>query len=506
MFSQRVSGILLHLTSLPGPFGIGDLGQNAYRFVDWLVDSKQQLWQVLPLGPTGYGDSPYQCFSAFAGNPLLIDLTDLVERGYLDRDDLAVPVFPRERVDFGPVIIWKKEMLGLAFQRFRTSTIPESFAAFVAGESWWLEDYALFMALKDEHGGRPWPEWDPALRDRKTTALKKARARCEESIQFHYFQQWLFFEQWLALKRYANERRLRIIGDIPIYVAMDSADAWGHRELFYFDKSGRPTVVAGVPPDYFSPTGQLWGNPIYNWQRMADDGYAWWIDRIRANLRVYDIIRVDHFRGFYNYWEVPGDAETAVDGRWVDGPREHFFDTVIAALGDLPLIAEDLGEPDPGVYELRDHYRFPGMKVLQFAWASDGQDPFLPHNYDKRCVVYTGTHDNDTTRGWYEKAPERERDYLRRYLRVDGHDVAWDMIRLAMMSPANMAIVPLQDCLNLGSEARMNTPAVASGNWSWRFLSHQLSESVRDGLADMCDLYGRAYIPPEQRLTSPHAA
>ncbi|RME81105.1 MAG: 4-alpha-glucanotransferase [Caldilineae bacterium] len=505
MMFQRQAGILLHPTSLPSPFGIGDLGQEAYHFVDWLAGARQRLWQVLPLGPTGYGDSPYQCFSAFAGNPLLIDLRDLVERGYIMLEDLAVPPFPRERVDYGPVILWKREILAQAFNQFQTAAPPDAYCSFVEQESGWLQDYALFMALKDEHGGRPWPEWDPALRDRDSQALARARERLSERIRFHCFQQWIFFEQWLALKRYANQRGIRIIGDIPIYVAMDSADAWSQREMFHFDEEGRPTVVAGVPPDYFSPTGQLWGNPIYRWDRMAADGYAWWIERFKANLRLYDVIRVDHFRGFYNYWQVPGGAATAVDGQWVDGPRQHFFDTVIGALGELPLIAEDLGEPDPGVYALRDHYGFPGMKVLQFAWSSDGYDPFLPHNYPKNCVVYTGTHDNDTTRGWYEKAPERERDFVRRYLRVDGHDIAWDMIRLALMSVADLAIVPLQDCMNLGSEARMNTPAQPSGNWAWRFLPDQLTEGIQAGLAEMCELYGRIYVPPEQRRRSAHA-
>ncbi|HEY52130.1 MAG TPA: 4-alpha-glucanotransferase [Caldilineae bacterium] len=505
MSPKRTSGILLHPTSLPGPFGIGDLGKHAYHFVDWLHDAKQQLWQVLPLGPTGYGDSPYQCFSAFAGNPLLLDLEDLVKRGYLTPDDLAVPIFSRERVDFGPVITWKMSVLERAFQRFQKNDASASFQAFVTEQQWWLADYGLFMALKGEHGGHPWPEWEPALRDRAAGALAAAREQLKGRIQFHYFLQWLFFEQWLTLKSYANRKRIRIIGDIPIYVAMDSADAWSQRESFYFDEQGHPTVIAGVPPDYFSPTGQLWGNPLYNWERMAADGYAWWIERFRANLHLYDLVRLDHFRGFYNYWEVPGDAETAINGRWVDGPREHFFDTVISALGELPLIAEDLGEPDPGVYELRDHYQFPGMKVLQFAWGSDGADPFLPQNYDKNCIVYTGTHDNDTTQGWYRTAPEKERDYLRRYLRVDGTDIAWDLIRLAMMSCANMAVVPLQDCMNLGSEARMNTPAVASGNWTWRFLPHQLSDSIKAGLVEMAELYGRAYVASAERPTSAHA-
>ena len=360
------------------------------------------------------------------------------------------------------------------------------------------------MALKDEHGGRPWPEWEPELRDRRPLALAQAKDRLAETVRSHYFRQWVFFEQWSKLRRYANERRIAIIGDMPIYVAMDSADAWSRRELFHFDAKGRPTVVAGVPPDYFSPTGQLWGNPIYDWEKMAANQYSWWIDRFRGNLRLYDILRIDHFRGFYNYWEVPGDAKTAAAGKWRDGPRQDFFETVIAAIPDLPLLAEDLGEPDPGVYELRDHYDFPGMKVLQFAWTTDGKDPFLPHNYSHNCVVYTGTHDNDTSRSWYANSPEDERDFLRRYMRVNGSDIAWDMIRLAMMSPANIAIVPLQDCMNLGSEARMNTPSVPSGNWSWRFLPQQLTDGMKQGMAELARLYGRAYIPPEEKKSSPH--
>ncbi len=505
MLNHRAAGLLLHPTSLPGPYGIGDLGRHAYQFVDWLVKAKIQYWQVLPLGPTGYGDSPYQCFSAFAGNPLLIDLEDLAQRGYLRWEDLAVPIFPRHYVDFGPVIIWKKHLLAVAFQNFRQQDEPDDYQRFVQDEAWWLLDYALFMALKYEHEGRPWPTWEPALRDRQPDAMSAARERLHDQIEFHKFQQWIFFSQWQALHNYANEHHLQLIGDIPIYVAMDSVDAWGNRHLFHFDDQGQPVVVAGVPPDYFSPTGQLWGNPLYNWQRLAEQGYRWWIDRFRNNMRLFDLMRIDHFRGFYNYWEVPGDATTAINGRWVDGPRQDFFDAVISELGQLPLIAEDLGAPDAGVYALRDHYQFPGMKVLQFAWNSDSHDPFLPHNYVRNCVVYTGTHDNDTTRGWYATATEYERDHVRRYCRVDGSDIAWDLIRLAMMSCANLAIIPMQDCMNLGSEARMNTPSVAAGNWSWRFVPEQLDDGIQAGLAELCMLYGRAYIPPELRRRSIHA-
>ena len=488
----RASGILLHPTSFPGPFGIGDLGRRAHDFVTWLAQARQPLWQVLPLGPTGFGDSPYQCFSAFAGNPLLIDLEALQAQGLLTHQDIAPPPFPLDRVDYGWVISWKTGVLRKAFQRFAATSPPEAFLSFQQREAFWLDDYALFMALKEAHHGQPWFSWPPAWRDRTPAALDQARHELADAIQYHAFVQWVFFRQWQALKKHANDHGIRIIGDIPLYVAMDSADAWARRELFLFDEDARPLVVAGVPPDYFSPTGQLWGNPIYNWDKMAQQGYDWWIQRFRANLRLYDILRLDHFRGFYNYWAVPGDAKTAVHGEWRDGPREHFFDTVQAALGELPLIAEDLGEPHPGVYALRDHYGFPGMKILQFAWASDAHDPFLPHNYDKNSVVYTGTHDNDTTRGWFEKASPREQDYVRRYLRVDGHDIAWDFIRLAMMSVARMAIIPMQDAMNLGSEARMNTPARAEGNWAWRYRQEQLTPGIQEGLAELARLYGRS--------------
>jgi len=506
MNQHRASGVLLHPTSFPGPYGIGDLGKEAFRFIDWLTEARQQLWQVLPLGPTGFGDSPYQCFSAFAGNPLLIAPDDLLQRGYLSRRDMAVPLFPQERVNYGAVIPWKRRLLQAAYQQFITQKPPGAFHRFVEEESAWLVDYALFMALKDEHHGRPWTQWRPELRDREENALIAATERLHDVIGFHYFQQWIFFEQWLRLKARANANHIHIIGDIPIYVSMDSADAWSQRRLFLFDATGRPEVVAGVPPDYFSPTGQLWGNPIYDWEQMAANGFAWWIERIRANLRLYDIIRIDHFRGFYNYWVVPGDAKTAEHGEWRDGPRTDFFDAVMAAVGELPLIAEDLGEPDPGVYALRDHYRFPGMKVLQFAWGSDARNSFLPHNYDKNFVVYTGTHDNDTTRGWYEKASEREKDYVRRYLRVDGSDIAWDFIRLAMASTADFAIIPMQDCMNLDSEARMNTPAVPAGNWVWRYLPQQLTDGIRAGLAEMAELYGRTPFPPQQPTPSQKAS
>ncbi len=492
MLKRRSAGILLHPTSFPGPFGIGDLGPEAYRFIDWLVMAKQHLWQVLPLGPTGFGDSPYQTFSAFAGNPLLIAPDVLRDRGYLDARDLAVPPFPSHLVAFGPVIQWKQKLLQRAFAGFQQQATFAALDTFIRQQQAWLPDYALFMALKEAHHGQPWWLWPAPLRDGLPDALARAREALRPAIRYHQFVQWLFFEQWRELRAYANQHDIRIIGDIPIYVALDSADVWAQRHFFLFDDEARPTVVAGVPPDYFSPTGQLWGNPIYHWQRMAEDGFRWWIERIRANLQLYDSIRIDHFRGFYNYWTVPGNAKTAQFGQWLDGPREAFFDAVLAALGDLPLIAEDLGAPDDGVFALRDRYHLPGMKVLQFAWGEDASNAFLPHNYEHNCVVYTGTHDNDTTRGWYEKASEHEKDYLRRYLRVDGHDVAWDLIRLAMASTAQWAIVPLQDCLNLGSDARMNAPAVATGNWGWRYQWRQFNSGMDAGLAELATLYGRA--------------
>ena len=498
---QRNGGILLHPTSLPGPYGIGDLGAEARAFVDFLVRAGQTLWQVLPLGPTGYGDSPYQCFSAFAGNPLLISLETLVEDGLLLHEDLQdAPAFPTDHVDFGAVIAWRGALLARAAERFADGAdadLGQDFDAFCAAQASWLDDYALFMALKEEHALATWSTWPAEIVARDPLALEAARARLATSVFKHKVCQLLFFRQWAALRRYANQRGVRVIGDIPIFVAYDSADVWANPDLFFLDASGKPTVVAGVPPDYFSATGQLWGNPLYRWDVMAERGYAWWLARLRMSFTQVDVLRVDHFIGFHRYWEIPARAKTAVKGRYKPGPGAAFLASAREALGDLPIIAEDLGAVTPEVEALRDQFELPGMKVLQFAFDSDATNPFLPHNYPKRCVAYSGTHDNDTTVGWFAKASPDEQSRVQRYFARSGDDVAYDFIRGVMSSCADTAIVPLQDVLVLGSEARMNTPGVAGGNWQWRFRAGELNDWHVGRLAEMAELYGRAPEKPD---------
>ncbi|MBA2447436.1 MAG: 4-alpha-glucanotransferase, partial [Chloroflexi bacterium] len=473
----RAAGILLHPTSLPSPHGVGDLGAGVYRFVEFLGAARQTLWQVMPLGPVGMGNSPYAARSAFVGNPLLIALDQLAGRGWVAWSDLAGPGFPLDRVEYGAATDFKLAVLGRAFERFdgvASADDRADFERFREQERGWLDDYALFMALREVHGGRGWWDWAPGVALREPEALAAAHRDLDKRVRFHQFGQWIFARQWAAARRYANERGIRVIGDIPIFVAHDSVDVWAHRELFHLDAAGRPTVVAGVPPDYFSVTGQRWGNPLYDWARMAEEGYRWWIERFRATLGQFDVVRLDHFRGFQAYWEVPAEQETALHGRWVDGPREALFDAVAAELGRVPMIVEDLGEITPDVIELRDRLGFPGLKVLQFAFAEDaravptGRNAYLPHNYEPNAVVYTGTHDNDTTVGWFSALGDDERAAGLRYVGTDGRDIAWDLIRLAFASVAQWAIVPLQDVLGLGSQARMNVPGRPDGNWAWR--------------------------------------
>lgn len=504
-WNERSSGILLHPTSLPGPYGIGTLGKEASAFVDFLQAGGQCIWQVLPLGPTGYGDSPYQSFSSFAGNPLLIDLDDLVREGFLKAGHLrGAPVFPEERVDYGGVFTFKQNLLKTAYAHWKSGATPASgteFKNFCKRESPWLEEFSLFMALKRyfERRGKPgaWNGWPQELIRRERGSLRRWRDSLAEEIERQKFEQFLFFRQWQALKSYAADRGIRIVGDLPIFVAYDSADAWSHQELFLIDKKGSPTVVAGVPPDYFSKTGQLWGNPLYNWDRHEETGYRWWIDRIRSNLRLVDMLRLDHFRGFEGYWEVPAGERTAENGHWVKAPGNDFFSILKQELGDLPLIAEDLGVITPPVEELRDRFGFPGMKVLQFAFDGKSDNPYLPHNYGQNYVVYTGTHDNDTTTGWYEKEDKKIRDQIRRYLGRSGQDIAWDMIRCAFASVANTAIIPLQDTMNLGSAARMNMPSQGGGNWQWRFTKEMLRAEIIERLRELSELYDRC--PPIKR-------
>ncbi|HZI61433.1 MAG TPA: 4-alpha-glucanotransferase [Pyrinomonadaceae bacterium] len=523
MSFPRSSGILLHPTSLPGPFGIGDLGPEAYQFVDFLVKGGQSLWQVLPLGPTGYGDSPYACYSAFAGNTLLISPEKLISEGLLDsalpvrplslggdnikanrRDVEDAEVTPR-KIDFGEANKTKDFLLRKAYERYTKTTdtaLRSAFETFAQEQAGWLEEYALFRALKDEHGGAAWNEWEPSLIRRTETALTHARNELREEVEAHMFYQFLFFRQWFALKKYCNDSGLRIIGDLPIFVAQDSADVWTNPEQFKLEKNGKPLVVAGVPPDYFSSTGQLWGNPLYNWERMEADGFKWWIERVRATLTVVDIARVDHFRGFAACWEIPGGDKTAERGQWVEAPGRALFTAIRKTLGEVPIIAEDLGVITPDVVSLREEFGFPGMRILQFGFGSDAKNIDLPHNYVPNVAAYTGTHDNDTTVGWFKsvagegstrtaKQIERERTFCLNYLNTKGEEIHWDFIRAVLASVANTAVVPLQDLLGLGTEARMNLPNSTEGNWAWRFKADDLEPDLASRLKELSNLYGR---------------
>lgn len=491
----RASGILLHPTSLPGPHGSGDFGTGAYHFVDWLEAAGQRLWQILPLTNIGAGNSPYMSSSAFAGNVLMIDIGDLAERGWLDAKDLEPhDSFEAGRVDYGIVVPWRMERLRRAAARFASSTNKDdslSYSSFCAANVSWLDDYALFMALNDHHGGAPWCDWEPALAKRDSAALTSARQQHSDRVEFWKFCQWRFFEQWLRLKAYANDRHIDIIGDAPIFIAYQSAEVWAHQALFELDENGRATVVAGVPPDYFSVTGQRWGNPLYRWSVHAADHYAWWVERIRRTFELVDIVRIDHFRGFAGYWEIPASEPTAMVGRWAPGPGEPLFEAIAAALGHLPIIAEDLGVITPDVNGLRKKFSLPGMRILQFAFAGDSTDRFLPHNYEPDTVVYTGTHDNDTSLGWWAAAPEVERQHASAYLATDGHDFHWDLIRTAYASVADTAIYPMQDVLGLPTECRMNYPGRGEGYWEWRFDWPQVEGWHAERLAGMAKLYGR---------------
>ena len=500
---KRAAGVLLHPTSLPGRYGIGDFGPAAYRFVDFLVEARQSYWQTLPLGPTGYGDSPYQSFSAFAGNPLLVSPDTLATEGYLPPEAIAtVPPFPADSVDYGPVIAYKMGLLRQAHEYFwaeGAAAQQAEFAQFCRISAYWLDDYALFMALKNRfmaQAGGVWNSWPRPIATRRPEALAEWREKLADNVSLHKFSQFLFFKQWLALKQYANERGVQIIGDIPIFVAFDSADVWAHPDLFYLDEDGAPAFVAGVPPDYFSETGQRWGNPLYRWDRMKANRYAWWAARLRMCFTQADIVRIDHFRGFEAYWQILAAEPTAVVGQWVPGPGADFFREMQRQLGDLPLIAEDLGVITPAVEALRDEFAFPGMKILQFAFGGERNSQFLPHNFRRNCVCYVGTHDNETAVGWYENASEDERDHIRRYIGVDGHDIAWDMTRLAWMSVADTAVATMQDLLRLGNEARMNFPGKVGGYWRWRYTEEMLADWIAPRLRELTELYGRVPLKP----------
>ncbi|MBN2221678.1 MAG: 4-alpha-glucanotransferase [Vallitaleaceae bacterium] len=493
--SHRKSGVLLHPTSFPGPYGIGDLGSSAYKFIDFLAESGQTLWQVLPIGPTGYGDSPYQAFSSFAGQPLLISPDHLKELGLLSDEDIEVKPWDPYLVDYGPVIEYKIDLFKKAFDNFDQGSfdsLDADFKKFNRDQKSWLTDYSLFMAVKDYHGGVMWTQWDKEIAFPTDDVKKKWTKKLAKGVKYYKFLQFLFFKEWFALKDYANSKGISIIGDIPIFVAFDSSDVWGSKELFYLDQEGHPVVVAGVPPDYFSETGQLWGNPLYDWEKHKEEGYKWWINRIHMNLKLVDVLRIDHFRGFEAYWAVPYGETTAINGEWRKGPFKDLFYALEAALGkDLPIIAEDLGVITPEVEDLRDSFHFPGMKILQFAFESIEENGFLPHNYVPHSVCYSGTHDNDTSLGWYQKAAEISKDKVRRYLNTDGNDICWDFIRACFSSVSEMAVVPLQDILSLDSRSRMNTPGIAAGNWQWRYDANSLSSYIMDRLYQVSLLYGR---------------
>nr|ADC36133.1 4-alpha-glucanotransferase [uncultured bacterium 253] len=492
---SRSSGILLHPTSLAGPFGVGDLGPAAYAFADFLEAAGQSLWQVLPLGPTGPGNSPYACYSAFAGNTLLISPEQLVTEGLIEAAQLeGGPAFASESVDFDSVNKHKTSVLRQAFANFKRDADPElstAFNDFCRHAVYWLEDYALFCALKDAHNGAVWNQWEAALVHREGAALETAREDFNQEIEAQKFYQFLFYRQWFALKADCNRRGIKLIGDIPIFVAHDSADVWTNQDQFKLNEKGYPTVVAGVPPDYFSASGQHWGNPLYNWNQIIAGRFRWWIQRVHATLEIFDIARLDHFRGFAAAWEIPGEDTTAERGRWVEAPGRELFTAIKEELGETPIIAEDLGVITPDVEKLRDDFNFPGMRVLQFAFSSDANNNSLPHNYQQHLVVYTGTHDNDTTVGWFADLAAAEREFCLKYLNSAGEEINWDFIRALFASVANTAIVPLQDVLGLGTEARMNLPNSTEGNWSWRVKQGALTSELAKRLRELAELYGR---------------
>jgi 4-alpha-glucanotransferase len=502
----RASGVLLHITSLPGDYGIGDLGNEAFQFVDFLLDTGQKLWQILPLVPPGYDNSPYSGTSVFAGNPLLISLDKLLEEGLLNFDDLKdKPAFNDNRVNYNAVSTFKNRILRKAFLNFYNlgnRELTVGYEDFLRRHKNWLDKYAMFTTIREENNYIPWNQWEHGLKSCNKDSLNNYKEKFESSINFHKFVQFIFYRQWSRLKQYCNGKGISIIGDMPFYVYLDSDTVWSNPELFEIDNNYQPLFVAGVPPDYFSKDGQLWGNPLYKWDIMKQNGYSWWLDRFRSIMSRVDIIRIDHFRGFQNYWEIPADAATAETGKWRHGPGLELFQAVENKLGELPVIAEDLGIITPDVTTLREQLGFPGMKVLQFAFSDDsGDNPHLPDNYPVSCVAYTGTHDNDTTIGWFnntvnhstmtEEEIEAERKRIIAYTGTDGSHIEIDFMRLCLSSVANTAIIPMQDVLGLGSEARMNIPGKPHGNWEWRFTFDQLTKEKKDTLSELTVASGR---------------
>ena len=496
---DRSAGVLLSITSLPSKYGIGCFSESAYAFVDWLCGAGQTYWQILPLVPTGYGDSPYQAFSTFAGNPYFISLEALVEEGVLDKEECDAVDFGEraDAVDYEKLYKNRYRLLRKAFERSAAAT-NEEYQNFIAENGWWLEDYTLFMAVKDSFGGIPWTEWDEDIRLRRKDAMERYREKLHTEIEFQQYMQFVFFRQWTALKAYANEKGIRIIGDIPIYVAMDSADTWAHPELFQLDRDNVPTAVAGCPPDGFSATGQLWGNPLYRWDYHRQTGYAWWISRLKYSFCMYDVVRIDHFRGFDEYYSIPYGAETAMDGHWEKGPGMGFFSRIKEVLGEKAIIAEDLGYTTETVRELVRDSGFPGMKVLEFAFDSRDSgcaSDYLPHNYDRNCVAYTGTHDNETIAGWYASITEKERQMTREYLcdfYTPESQLHWSLISVIMRSRADLCIIPMQDYLGYGNGCRMNRPSSVGENWKWRVEKKDLSETLQKDILAMARRYGRA--------------
>lgn len=491
----RESGILLHPTSLPGPHGVGDMGPAAFRFVDWLANAGQRLWQIMPLGPTGFGDSPYSSTSAFAGNPILISLTWLQGDGLLEQRELDdSPAFPEGHVDFEAVTAFKDRLLRVAFARFvgpAGDSTREDYTTFEREHGWWLDDFARFVATKRSNDLDGWHDWPTEARLRTQDFMGSVDRLQADEIAFQKFVQYQFERQWQVLRRYANERSIRIVGDIPIFVAADSADAWSNREQFRTNAEGQPEAVAGVPPDPFAEFGQVWGNPLYDWDQMSQDDFVWWKQRIRRTLDLVDIIRIDHFRGFAATWSVPADADNASHGHWERVPGGSLFASIRREFGELPIVIEDLGVITPDVVTLRQIFGFPGMKVLHFAFENEPANVYFPHNYEPHSVVYTATHDNQTTVGWFASRSEQERADVQTYLGRDGTDIAWDLIRLALASVSNTCIVPMQDVLRLGDEARMNVPGVPYGNWSWRFREHDLDHGLALGLNAITTAFGR---------------
>lgn len=500
---ERAAGILLHPTSLPGSFGIGDLGINAKRFVELLKNSGQKIWQVFPLGPTGYGDSPYQSFSAFAGNPLLISPEILKDQNLLSEHDLNhIPEFNKFKIEYGEVINFKFQLFNKAFSKFSEYKVSDNpnYLKFVDENAFWLEDFSLFMALKEENNGKPWSEWETPLVLREQDAINKAKSKLNDRINFQKFLQYCFFEQWNDVKNYAYVNNIKIIGDMPIYIAYDSSDTWSNKRLFSVSEDGKLELCAGVPPDYFSETGQLWGNPLYNWKQMKEENFDWWKKRFAQLLKIVDVIRIDHFRGLDAYWEIPGNAQNAIKGRWVKAPGVELFNEVQKEMGQLPIIAEDLGVITDSVVDLRDRFNFPGIKILQFGFGANGDKKFLPHRYPQNCVVHTGSHDNDTTKGFLEIEKNKKSgifEWAQNYLNNYSDNLTFSCIKALYSSVANTVVIPMQDLLNLGSEARMNIPGTTGGNWQWRFDWEQIDGDFAQTFYQLSDLYERINLKVE---------